>query len=276
MLVLLDDGRRRLVEYLTHRMEAAASPEEKVRAWIEGVLAQAADPDAAARTRPFVANEDRLGRVVPRRAAGLGRPAGRPSGRGPLRPRRRLRDPEQVHRDAEAVFRLTFATLQAHLIRGTRPTARERRTARPLLPAGCRCGGGGVTGERRARRRRDPGRLRGRPGAGVAGASRSGGAGRRPPPRARSPSRAGGRRPHRRGARTRLRGSLPRVPRGRRGARRGGAGGRGGVETARNVGKKPYLEVVIELKDRGHAPGVTGAPLASRRRRRGSARAEGV
>ncbi len=29
---------------------------------------------------------------------------------------------------------------------------------------------------------------------------------------------------------------------------------RGGVETARNVGKKDYLEVVIELKDRGRRP----------------------
>jgi len=36
-----------------------------VYAWIEGVLAQASRPDAAARTRPFVANQDRLSDAFP-------------------------------------------------------------------------------------------------------------------------------------------------------------------------------------------------------------------
>src|SRR6266568_5963914 len=38
LLVLLDDGRRRLIGYLRHRMEKAPTPEGRVRAWIEGVL----------------------------------------------------------------------------------------------------------------------------------------------------------------------------------------------------------------------------------------------
>jgi AcrR family transcriptional regulator len=53
MLVLLDDGRRRLATYLEHRMSKANGPIAQVRAWVEGTLAQARDPKAAARTRPF-------------------------------------------------------------------------------------------------------------------------------------------------------------------------------------------------------------------------------
>src|SRR5207247_2558994 len=60
LLLLLDDGRRRLVGYLEHRMARARSRDGRIRAWIEGVLAQASRPDAASRTRPFFANEDRL------------------------------------------------------------------------------------------------------------------------------------------------------------------------------------------------------------------------
>jgi AcrR family transcriptional regulator len=56
MLVLLDDGRRRLADYLRHKMESAGDPVGAIGAWIEGTLAQATDPQAASRTRPFVAN----------------------------------------------------------------------------------------------------------------------------------------------------------------------------------------------------------------------------
>jgi hypothetical protein len=52
LLVILDDGRRRLAQYLVHRMEKASGPVAEVRAWIEGMLAQAADPGAASRTSP--------------------------------------------------------------------------------------------------------------------------------------------------------------------------------------------------------------------------------
>jgi AcrR family transcriptional regulator len=128
MLVLLDDGRRRLVGYLEHRMARAASPADKVRAWVEGVLAQASDPEAAARTRPFLANQDRLAEAFPREqqasvdllvgllveAVGAPRPAG--GGRGRAAAGRR---------DAEAVYRLTFATLHDHLARRTRPSRDE-------------------------------------------------------------------------------------------------------------------------------------------------------
>ena len=128
MLALLDDGRRQLVGTLERRMAKARTPANKVRAWIEGVLAQAGDARAAARTRPFVAGEDRLAERYPdeHRAsvdlilsplippiAALGPGARRRSdGNGTSTSRR----------DAEAVYRLTFATLHDHLRARTRPT----------------------------------------------------------------------------------------------------------------------------------------------------------
>ena len=55
MLVVLDDGRRRLADYLRHRMDKAEDPVGRIRAWIEGTLAQARNARAASRTRPFIA-----------------------------------------------------------------------------------------------------------------------------------------------------------------------------------------------------------------------------
>jgi AcrR family transcriptional regulator len=132
MLVLLDDGRRRLLEYLDVRMAQAGTPAAKVRAWIEGVLAQASHPDAAARTRPFVANQDRLTEAFPHEQqetvdllisllvepiALLRRPGspGRTSSRAEV----------NAGRDAEAVYQLAFGTMRTHLVRRTRPTIEE-------------------------------------------------------------------------------------------------------------------------------------------------------
>jgi AcrR family transcriptional regulator len=151
MLVLLDEGRRRLLEYLAHRMQAEHAPHEKVRAWIAGVLAQASDPRAAARSRPFVANEDRLAQLFPAEQqasvdmlvdlladALAGAVADTEA-------------PEQIRRDAESIFRLTFATLQAHLIRNTRPTPEsvEALTRFCLRGAAAVAVGGGAVGEGR-------------------------------------------------------------------------------------------------------------------------------
>ena len=125
MLLLLDDGRRQLLSYLEHRMERVATAQEKVRAWIEGVLTQASQARAAGRTRPFVVNEARLAEAFPEEhgisidllidqlAAALA------GGTRSAKVRRERR------RDAEAIYHLTFATLHQHLIAGTRPTAAE-------------------------------------------------------------------------------------------------------------------------------------------------------
>jgi AcrR family transcriptional regulator len=65
MLVLLDDGRRRLASYLEHQMGKAADPLAEVKAWVEGTLAQARDPQAAARTRPFARSLGQLQEQYP-------------------------------------------------------------------------------------------------------------------------------------------------------------------------------------------------------------------
>jgi len=121
LLLLLDDGRRRLLGYLKHRMDKATAPTAQIRAWIEGVLAQAANEDAAARTRPFLANRDRLAERFPaeqqasvdvlldlleRAIAGL---------RGKRDENRRVR------RDAQAIYDVTFGALHTYLTHGTRP-----------------------------------------------------------------------------------------------------------------------------------------------------------
>jgi AcrR family transcriptional regulator len=47
---ILDDGTARLRSYLAHQMAKESSPSGKVRRWVQGVLAQATDEDAAATT----------------------------------------------------------------------------------------------------------------------------------------------------------------------------------------------------------------------------------
>jgi AcrR family transcriptional regulator len=121
LLLLLDDGRRKLLGYLEHRMQRVSMPDERVRAWIEGVLAQAANERAASRTRPFVANQDRLTEAFPveqqasadllvdqlTKAVEAITTSGEP------------------RRDATAIYEVAFGTLHRHLVQKTRPTARE-------------------------------------------------------------------------------------------------------------------------------------------------------
>ena len=123
LVVVLDDGRRQIVDYLKHRMSLGSNPEGQVRAWIEGVLAQAKDPVAASRTRPFVVSPDRLAEAFP----------------DEMRTSRdrlveilaeaisRLRHASALDtwRDAEAVYHLTFGTLHEHLSRRSVPDADE-------------------------------------------------------------------------------------------------------------------------------------------------------
>jgi AcrR family transcriptional regulator len=123
MLVLLDDGRRRLLGYLEHRMDKATSPEGRVRAWVEGVLAQGANEEAAARTRPFVAGQDRLADRFPSEQQRsmdllvelLARSVERLPGAVP----------RNSKRDAEAIYHVTFGTLRQHLAMRSVPSGAE-------------------------------------------------------------------------------------------------------------------------------------------------------
>jgi AcrR family transcriptional regulator len=126
MLLLLDDGRHQLLSYLEHRMaRAGGTTADRVRAWIEGVLTQAASVKAADRTRPFVVSEARLAEAYPEEhrisidllidqladvlAAGT----------------RSAKVRRDRRRDAEAIYRLAFGTLNQHLIARTRPTSAD-------------------------------------------------------------------------------------------------------------------------------------------------------
>jgi AcrR family transcriptional regulator len=60
LAVLFADGRRRIASTVERRLARARTGEDKVRAWVAAVLAQARDPEAASRTRPFMAHVDRL------------------------------------------------------------------------------------------------------------------------------------------------------------------------------------------------------------------------
>jgi len=60
LLAVLEDGQRRLVATLERRMARAEPGAGAVAAWIEGVLEQARNPEAAANTRPFAVNGPRL------------------------------------------------------------------------------------------------------------------------------------------------------------------------------------------------------------------------
>ena len=127
MLILLDEGRRRLMETLERRMRNAGNAADRLRAWIEGVLAQATNSAAAARTRPWVLSEQHLSSVFSEEQqssvdllVGLlhepVRELRRGSGTG---------SPEQVASVATMVYRVTFANLRAHLAPGTKPTKEE-------------------------------------------------------------------------------------------------------------------------------------------------------
>lgn len=125
LLLLLDDGRRKMLGYLEHRMQKASSPAARVRAWIEGVLAQAANPEAAARTRPFLANRDRLAERFPaQQQASVDRLVDLLAGAIEALPRGK-RDARRARRDAQAIYDVTFGALHTHLTHGTRPAPAE-------------------------------------------------------------------------------------------------------------------------------------------------------
>ena len=126
MLALLDEGRRRLVETLQRRMSRSNDPSGQIRAWIEGVVAQAGNAAAAARTRPWVLSEQRLAELFPQQQHTsvellldlLSEPIERLQGT-------KCRQVLDTTRAASMVYQLTFAVLRSHLVARTKPDARE-------------------------------------------------------------------------------------------------------------------------------------------------------
>jgi AcrR family transcriptional regulator len=58
---IVESGAERLESYLRHQMGKGRDPREQVRRWIEGVVAQAADPGVAEPTRAVLWNGNRVG-----------------------------------------------------------------------------------------------------------------------------------------------------------------------------------------------------------------------
>src|SRR5207253_635888 len=58
---IIEDGAERLRGYLAHQMDKAPTPELKVRRWVEGVLAQAADDELASATLAVLWNAGGVG-----------------------------------------------------------------------------------------------------------------------------------------------------------------------------------------------------------------------
>ena len=58
---ILEAGTHRLVGYLRHQMDKESDPARQLRRWLEGIMAQAADPDVAHTTRAVVWNGGHVG-----------------------------------------------------------------------------------------------------------------------------------------------------------------------------------------------------------------------
>ncbi|MBV8950749.1 MAG: TetR/AcrR family transcriptional regulator [Actinobacteria bacterium] len=116
LLAVLEDGQRQLVGYLERRMRRVPDGVPRVQQWIEGVLEQARNRDAAERTRPFAVNGSRLRDRFPvesKEAAELLLE--------PLRSAVQAAGGDAEH-DAAAVYQLTIGTMYEHLLARTTPT----------------------------------------------------------------------------------------------------------------------------------------------------------
>jgi AcrR family transcriptional regulator len=120
LLAVLDDGLQQLVDYLAHVMAKATTPVDRVRRWVQGILAQAADAQAASSTRPFVVNSLRLRDRFPAEVLRSDDKL-----KAPLRAALAEMPDVDVERDADAVYQLTMGRMHAYLLQGERPSRRD-------------------------------------------------------------------------------------------------------------------------------------------------------
>jgi AcrR family transcriptional regulator len=118
LLAVLADGQRRLVSYVEHRVARVDDPLQQVRRWIEALMEQARQPDAAAATRPFAINGPRLNEQFPEETA-----ASREELVRTLRPAIAAAGGDE--RDAELVHDLTMARMNDALVHARAPDRKE-------------------------------------------------------------------------------------------------------------------------------------------------------
>jgi len=118
LLAVLADGQHRLVSYVEHRISRIDDPPQQVRRWIEAVIEQARNPQAAAATRPFAANQSRLADLFPDEVA-----ASRDELVNTLRPAVGALGGNKY--DALFVHDLTMARMNDALLHGRTPERKE-------------------------------------------------------------------------------------------------------------------------------------------------------
>jgi AcrR family transcriptional regulator len=69
LVAVLDEGIRRLANYLSARMATAAEPSTAIREWVRGMAAQTQDPAGAKASRPFALARGRLAEAFPAEVA---------------------------------------------------------------------------------------------------------------------------------------------------------------------------------------------------------------
>ena len=116
LLAVLTDGQHRLLATLRTRMARVEPGAPQIAAWIEGVMAQARNADAAENTRPFAINGARIADRFPDEWS-----ASRERLLGPLRDAVAIAggDPD---RDADAIYHVTFCEMEDALKRRVQPT----------------------------------------------------------------------------------------------------------------------------------------------------------
>ncbi len=124
LLAILDDGLRQLVDYLGHQMAKEVTVTGKVRRWVEGIMAQAGNEDAAEATRGVVVNSTRLMERFPDECRAMEGVIEAPlvalldKGLPPNRPRR----DEGIEERVRAAYRLVMGSMEACLAARTAPT----------------------------------------------------------------------------------------------------------------------------------------------------------
>jgi AcrR family transcriptional regulator len=140
---ILQDGADRLRSYLAHRMSKAPTPEAKVRAWVDGVLSQAADDEVARATMAVLWNAGTIGHPLPSGHGAISRPVAA-----------LLHEPlarmgvERPTQDASLVAHAVIGLLSDYLTEGLRPTKADIDHAARF----CLAGAGHPTGRAPASR----------------------------------------------------------------------------------------------------------------------------